>query len=255
MSDVAYTHAESETVRETSARQGQVIMPFYLVCDVSGSMSGDVDDLTKAVTELVQDIQNDPVVDDLVMLSVITFNHSATTVVPLSSPSDITPPRFSAGGGTGYSAAFTEYHRAFEQDRARLKSQGMRVYRPCVFFLTDGEPNDHHDYLRTFRSLLAWDPETKQGNKAFPYFVPFGFRDATEDVVKSLAYPTFGPARGRWFLSRSNKVSEVLKTIRDVLGNTVISSGKSAGAGKPTIVPPTAQAGPDLQFGEAGDEV
>jgi hypothetical protein len=248
------TQSYSEEIRETAVTDGQVIMPFYLIADVSGSMQGDVQELSIAIDDLIQTIRKDPVVDDLVMLSIITFNHSAQTLVPLGSPSELNPPIIQAGGGTNYGAAFHEYHRVFEQDRAALKGRGLKVYRPCVFFLTDGAPGDR-DYAGTFRSLFAYDPATKTGNRAFPYFVPFGFRDAPEDVMRRLAYPDFGSIRGRWFLSRSSKVGEVLKAMAEVLGRTVISSGQSASQGVPQIVPPTPPAGMNAQFGEAGDTV
>jgi uncharacterized protein YegL len=248
------TQVSSETVSDTSATDGQMVMPFYLIVDISSSMSGDVGELSTAIDDMVQAILTDPVVDDLVMLSIITFNHTATSVVPLSPPSEVITPTLHANGGTNYGAAFHEFHRAFEDDRVRLKGKGMRVYRPCVFFLTDGAPGDG-DYLETFRNLFAYDPNARTGNKAFPYFVPFGIRDAPEKVMRSLAYPNFGRTKGRWFLSRSTKVGEVLRAMTEVIGQTALSSGQSALAGVPQIIPPQPAQGMDAQFGEAEDWV
>ncbi|MDS0132733.1 MULTISPECIES: VWA domain-containing protein [unclassified Amycolatopsis] len=246
------TQVSSETVSDTSASDGQMIMPFYLIVDVSSSMSGDIGELRTALDDMVQAILEDPVVDDLVMLGIITFNHTATTVVPLCPPSEVNVPALQASGGTSYGAAFHEFKRAFDADRARLKGQGMRVYRPCVFFLTDGAPGDR-DHLTTFRSLFAYDPESGTGNKAFPYFVPFGFRDAPEDVIRALAYPNFGKTKGRWFLSRSSNVREILRAMTEVIGQTALSSGQSVAAGAPQIVTPQPAQGMDTQFGDAGD--
>lgn len=242
--------SDTESISDAAAVDGQVIMPFYLIVDVSGSMSSEEAELNAALTELVDTIRLDPVVDDLVMLSIITFNHNAQTVAPLASPSDLTVPYLRASGGTNYGAAFGEYARAYEQDRARLRGQGIKVYRSCVFFLTDGAPGDRN-HLESFRTLFAYDPTTKIGNKAFPYFVPIGFRSAPEDVIKRLAYPDFGTSKGRWFLSRSSNVREILRAMTVMLGNTVISSGQSASQGMPTIVAPAPP--PNTQFGEAGD--
>ena len=252
MSD--YATAADTSVATVANVDGQLIMPFYIICDVSGSMSGDMSALNAALAQLRTDIMSNPVVDDLTMLSVITFESSARTVVSLAPPSQVVLPTLTAGGGTNYGAAFREYHRAFEEDRARLKASGKQVYRPCVFFLTDGGPLDR-DYLQTFRSLFAYDPDTKQGNKAFPYLVSFGFRDAPEDVMRQLAYPDFGRARGRWFVARSSNIGELLKSMTSAIGNTVISSGVSAGQGAPQIVPPTIAGNQGVQFGEAGDFV
>jgi len=244
----------SDNVTAVDRVEGQLIMPFYILCDVSYSMHRDMNDLNQALSDLRVDIMSDPVVDDLTMLSVITFESTARTVVPLAAPSETTLPPLSAHGGTNYGAAFREYHRAFEADRARLKQEGKKVYRPCVFFLTDGAPGDS-DYLQTFRSLFAYDPDTKQGNKAFPYVVTFGFRDAPQQVMQQLAYPDFGTSRGRWFVARTNKIGELLKSMTSAIGNTVISSGQSASAGVAQIVQPTIDPSSGAQFGDAGDLV
>ena len=245
---------QESTFREHTHMQGQLVMPFYVICDASGSMSGDMAALQAGLEQLKTDIMKDPVVDDLTMLSVIAFGSNAATVVPLAPPSEITIPRLTLMGGTNYGAAFREYHRVFEEDRARLKAEGRQVYRPCVFFLTDGEPQDK-DYTQTFRSLLAFDPATNQGNRAFPYVVTFGFRNAPEDVIRGLAYPDFGSTKGKWFLARSSNISELLRSMTKAIGNTVVSSGLSASAGTPQIIPPTVSPQAGMQFGEAGDFV
>ncbi len=235
-------------------QEGQVIMPFYIICDVSGSMIPDMRDLNEALSQLRSDIMSEPIVDDLVMLSVITFNHEARVAVPLGAPSTITLPTLSAGGGTEYGKAFQEFHRAFQDDKAKLKAEGKKVYRPCVFFLSDGEPGDRGGYLQTFQSLFGYNPDTKQGNKAFPYIVAFGFRDATEATMKSIAYPNFGPTKGRYFIAKQGAtVKELLKSMTGAIGRSVLESGRSSSAGVPQIMPP--QNVSNAQFGEADDFV
>jgi uncharacterized protein YegL len=249
------SEVSQEAVRQESRNvEGQLIMPFYVICDVSGSMSGDMQQLNSALIQLRTDIMSSPVVDDLTMLSVITFGTDAQTVVPLAAPSEIALPTLVSDGGTNYGAAFREYHRAFEADRARLKAEGKQVYRPCVFFLSDGAPGDRN-YKETFRSLLAYDPVAKQGNRAFPYMVTFGFRDASEEVMRELAYPDFGSTRGRWFVARSSNVGELLHSMTKAIGNTVVSSGMTVPEGNPRIVPPVPEPQSGMQFGEAGDRV
>jgi len=207
-------------------------MPFYVICDVSGSMSVEMAGLNSGLREIHQAIMTDPVVSDLVMMSVITFDSSARTVVPLAAPPDITLPSLSATGSTNYSAAFQLFHQAFQADRARLKGAGKQVYRPCIFFLTDGEPNDD-GYKQTFRSLLA-----KENNGSYPYVCAFGYGGASQARMESLAYPDFGPEskRGRWFIANSGKsIGELLKAIAPALASSILSSGQSASAGAPQM--------------------
>lgn len=252
-------HPHDDGMQEQSFAQGQVLMPFYVICDVSGSMSFNnaIGELNTALRELVADICKSPVTADLTMLSVISFNDSAHVAQPLARPDQVNLPTLTAGGGTSFAAALEKYHRTFEADRAKLKAAGSMVYRPCVFFLTDGYPNPGDPYQETFGRLLSWDPTTKTGNKAFPYVVSYGFADAASQPqhVQALAYPDFGEKRGRWFLSRSSDVHALLQSIMGAIGKTVISSGDSIPAGMPQIVTVEPDKDSNMQFGDAGDFV
>ncbi|GIF23111.1 uncharacterized protein YegL [Actinoplanes tereljensis] len=216
---------------------GQIVMPFYVLCDVSGSMAPDLTDLTEGLHALHRGLLAEPVINDLVMMSVITFNDSARTVVPLAAPEDISLPVLPAPVGlTNYSAAFREFHQAFEADRTRLKGEGKRVYRPCVYFLTDGEPTDQN-YLQTFQALL-----THQNNLAYPYICVFGFRDAQPATLEAMAHADAGGShkRGRWFVAeRGQSVSQTLTALVGVIGKSILQSAQSASSGVPEVNLPT----------------
>jgi uncharacterized protein YegL len=171
------------------------------------------------------------------MVSIIFFNDTARTIMPLAAPEEITlPPLPPAAGLTNYSAAFREYHQAFEADRARLKGEGRRVYRPCVYFLTDGEPTDQN-YLQTFKALL-----THEHNPAYPYVCAIGFRDASQATVQALAHADAGGPhkRGRWFIATpGHSVSQTLLAMVEVIGKSIVQSAHSAATGGPEVVLPT----------------
>jgi uncharacterized protein YegL len=229
------------------ATEGQVVMPFYIICDVSGSMEPDMRDLNDGVADLRKEIMKDPVADDLAMLSVIAFSDSARTVMPLNFPSVMQIQPLTSGGLTNYTAAFQEFHRAFEIDRAQLKKEGKRIYRPCVFFLTDGVPTSE-DHVAVFQQLFGYDPVTKQGNARYPYVTPFGFGGATEESMRAIAYPTFGEKRGRYFLAKPNvPVSSLLKAMTGMIAASVLSSSQSASSGAPQVVQPGLNASPELE--------
>jgi uncharacterized protein YegL len=230
-----------------NATEGQVVMPFYIICDVSASMSGDMAAMNAGVTDLCKEIGQDPVADDLTMLSIISFGSAARTVVPLNFPTAVEMQPLTCGGATNYTAAFQEFHRAFQADRARLKSEGKRVFRPCIFFITDGEPTSG-DHLQVFRQLLGYDPNNKQGNPAYPYVTPFGFRAATEMTMKSLAYPDFGEKRGRYFLAKQgSSIPEMLKAMIGMIANSVLASSNSATTGTVQFVQPKPDPGSPLE--------
>ncbi len=205
-----------------------LVMPFYVICDTSGSMIPNIAVLTDALESLVSEITQDPVVDDMVMLSIITFDSEARLVVPLSPASEVTVPPLTASGYTSYGAALRLYSETVAKDYSRVRSEGARFYRPCVFFLTDGLPVD--DFLPIFNDLIHYDPETRLGNRMYPYLIPFGFGDANPALLAALAYPDFGSKRGQAFIARDTAAGDALRSITETIGQSIISSGLSSGS-------------------------
>jgi uncharacterized protein YegL len=221
-----------ETVRErVGVQEGQVVMPFYLVCDVSASMTYDMPALNEGIRKLRRAIVAQPQVDDIAQIGIITFSDYAQVALPLSQLSEGSMPSLRAQNSTNYGSAFRLLAQTVEKDIAALKARRLRVYRPCAFFLTDGEPTDS-SWFQTFQSTLTYDKVARTGMKGHPVFIPFGFRDAREDVLSKLAYP---PERGKWFHTRTHNIEEALTGILDVIMTSVISSGLSGGAGKPML--------------------
>jgi uncharacterized protein YegL len=214
------------------AAEGQMVMPFYLICDVSVSMKSDMAALNDGVQRLRSSIVSEPVVDDAAHIGIMTFSDTAKMIMPLSQMSEHPVPMLSVEGGTNYGAAFRELAHVIPADAAALKSQGYRVYRPCAFFLTDGEPNDR-DWWDTFKSTLTYNRVTGIGMKHHPVFIPFGYRNANDEVLKKLAYP---PEKGKWYHIKNHDIEQVIKTILDVIMKTVVSSGRSSATGQPTLV-------------------
>ena len=226
-----------------------MVMPFYLICDVSYSMLNDMAALNGGVVRLRQSITAEPLVDDVAHVALMTFSDTAKVVMPLSQMSEAAIPTLSVEGGTNYGQAFRELARTIPADAAALKAQGYRIFRPCVFFLTDGEPNDS-DYWETFKSTLTYNRVTGVGMKQYPVFIPFGFRDAPDNVLKKLAYP---PEKGRWYHIKSHDIGQVIKLILDVIMKTVVSTGQSSWTGKPALVHAPAPAVSGVTQGDAED--
>lgn len=193
----------------------QLILPLYIVCDTSGAMTGALPALRQNLASLVEDLASDPVIADTTMLSIITFDNVARTLVPLSDPDSVKVPEMNASGGASYSQAFEEYNRGFTRDYRCLQQANCRVFRPHVFFLTSGQANDIWE--DTFQRLIAWDPVTKTGNKMYPYIMAFGFGGASEGELKKTVYPNFGEKLGRWVLYQTNEVDEILSSVFDTI--------------------------------------
>jgi uncharacterized protein YegL len=231
--------------------EGQMVMPFYLVCDVSYSMVNDMAALNDSLRRLKNAIIAKPMVDDVARISIITFSDTAKVVMPLGHMGQQSVPTLSVEGGTDYGAAFRELAHVIPADAADLKAKGYKIFRPCAFFLTDGEPqNDKNTWQQTFKDTLTFDRATGVGLKQYPVFVPIGFRAAPEDILRKLAYPL---ERGKWYHANSmTNVEQALNEIMSIIMKTVVSSGLSASI-KPALVHPTVTVSSGITQGDAED--
>ncbi|MET9609100.1 VWA domain-containing protein [Streptomyces sp. NPDC006512] len=156
------------------------ILPFYLVCDESGSMAGpSIDSMNSALPELHQEISTNPTVADKTRFCLIGFSDDATVLQPLADLSDLdTLPALSAGGLTAYGQAFRTLLRCIETDVAALKAQGHEVYRPVAFFLSDGGPTDE-DWTQAHKELVE--------ARYRPNIIAFGIGEADRATIGHVA--------------------------------------------------------------------
>jgi uncharacterized protein YegL len=225
---------------------GQIVMPFYLICDVSFSMYHDMPALNEGIRQLRLAVAAEPAVDDVVQACIMTFSDAAKVIVPMGHLSEIEVPQLTAENTTNYGTAFRALARTLEQDNTRFLRYGYRIYRPCAFFLTDGLPTDH-DWRETFTRTLTHDQLTRRGIVEQPLFIPFGFRDASEEILRRLAYP---PGRAKWYHSKSTSIEYSLSAFLDVILTTVIASVRSIQAGRrPAIIQPPPLSGSVLDHG------
>lgn len=204
---------------------GQEIMLFYLVCDESGSMgpNGGVDTINSSLPELHATLASDPLVVDKSRLSIIAFSNEAAVTLPMTQAAEVAQlPGVQAGGGTSYGAAFQTLRQALENDVASLKADGYRVYRPCVFFMSDGEPTDKH-----------WesDYDTLMNHEYRPHIIAFGVDGARPDTLRKVgSLKAFMAADG---VSAGPALASIMMSI----GQTVVASVSRAG-GQIVLPPP-----------------
>ncbi|MCX5212349.1 VWA domain-containing protein [Kitasatospora sp. NBC_00240] len=155
------------------------ILPFYVMCDESGSMDANIGDLNDALAELHQEISTNPTVSDKTRFALIGFSTEAHELQQLVELSDIEElPALAASGLTSFGKAFETLHRAIERDVPALKAEGHDVFRPVVFFLSDGIPTDT-DWERPYQELLA--------SKFRPHIIAFGIGVAQRAVIAQVA--------------------------------------------------------------------
>ncbi|UXY31074.1 vWA domain-containing protein [Streptomyces sp. HUAS TT20] len=156
------------------------ILPFYMVCDESGSMAGTgVDAINSALPDLHHEISTNPSVADKTRFALIGFSTQASVLQPLADLSELTQlPSLSAGGVTSFGAAFRLLKDTIDKDVAALKAEGHDVYRPVVFFLSDGIPTDD-DWRTPLKDLNAF--------RYAPKIIAFGISDADSATITEVA--------------------------------------------------------------------
>ncbi|MFM9696717.1 vWA domain-containing protein [Streptomyces europaeiscabiei] len=156
------------------------LLPFYLVCDESGSMAGaGVDTLNNSLPQLHAEISTNPTISDKTRFCLMGFSTTAAVLQPMADLGELDSlPALSASGVTSYGAAFRLLKDTIEQDVTLLKSQGHQVYRPVVFFLSDGNPTDP-DWHTSLRNLNEFP--------FAPKIIAFGVGDAAADVLAEVA--------------------------------------------------------------------
>ena len=203
------------------------ILPFYLVCDESGSMSGKpLDAINDSLPKIHTEIGSNPVVADKTKFAIVGFSDYAELVLPLSNLSEITSiPALTVKGGTNYSSAFDLLYDTIAEDVKQLKASGDQVYRPAVFFLSDGQPGDNWE--GSYKRLI--DPSWTY----HPNILAFGFGDVDARTLQHVATARAFVADG------SMGPDEALREFAQSLIQSIVNSGsKPAQGGALTLAVP-----------------
>jgi len=154
------------------------ILPFYVVCDQSYSMADHLDALNDGLAELHRAVGTDPVVADKTRFCLIGFSGTAEILQPLCRLSDVVDiVELTTQAGTSFGAAFTLLRETIDSDVELLKADAHRVYRPAVFFLSDGHPTDPASWPEDYDRLR--DPDWP----ARPNIIAFGIGDADPATI------------------------------------------------------------------------
>jgi uncharacterized protein YegL len=131
--------------------------------------------------EIQAEILDDPIVEAKARVSVISFSTEAKLELPLTRLADVeVMPQLKAGGQTNYAKGIELARLQIDADVNRLISEGYRVLRPCVYFLTDGRPGDSWKRIRD-----EWVDRTI--NPFAPNIVSFGVANADEETLKRMS--------------------------------------------------------------------
>ncbi|MGH3757110.1 vWA domain-containing protein [Actinophytocola sp.] len=138
-------------------------------------MTDHLEELNTGLREFRGAVHADASVAARVRCRVIGFAETPMAPQPLESFTSL--PKLEPCAGTNFGPAFTFVHDTIDRDVRGLKEKRLRVHRPIVFFLSDGQPTDPVTWPAAFAALAerAW--------AARPNVIAFGIGEADRDTL------------------------------------------------------------------------
>ncbi len=153
--------------------------PCVLLLDTSGSMEGNsIEELNQGLQAFREEIFNDSLAMKRVEIAIVTFG--PVSVLQDFATADMFRPRtLQAAGDTPLGAAVGRGLELLKTRKQILRDNGIKLFRPWVFLITDGEPTDTWSHLP---NIIRSGEETK----SFSFFA-LGVRDADFNVLKQIS--------------------------------------------------------------------
>lgn len=209
-----------------------IAVPGLLLIDVSWSMAEVLDPAQRALAAFQGKLRRAPSVAQSAWLGVTTFADTARTDLPLTriaDPATTVPMLQARGSGTNFHAAFTEALDRFRTDLAILKDGrdgggSRKVFRPTIYFVTDGEHNTGGDYTAALAELRSrtWKPN----------IMAFGSGHADRTVIRDIA--TEGMA---YFAEDGQTPDTMFEVILQIVLRSIVSN--TATVANPVAMAPT----------------
>ena len=118
-------------------------LPVYLLLDTSGSMSGEpIEAVKNGVQIMISSLRQNPQAIETAFLSVITFDSSATQIIPLTDLASFQMVDIKASGVTAFGDALKLVSAKIDSEVEKTTPEQKGDWKPLVFIMTDGIPTD-----------------------------------------------------------------------------------------------------------------
>jgi uncharacterized protein YegL len=196
------------------------VFPVFLLVDVSASMAGGpIEAVNKALPDMQNEMRSNPMVGEIARVGLTTFSDEARVLIPMCDLADAHVPELFVEGGTNFAAAFRGMRQAIEAGMTSLP-KGTPVYRPVVFFMSDGAHQAREDWTDALRGL------TYKSWKFAPEVVAFGFGDSHRESLQKIA------TRFAFMTKDSDPVTQVREIMNAIIGSIRTTSTSLADPAK-----------------------
>jgi uncharacterized protein YegL len=155
-------------------------VPCILVLDVSLSMEGErIRELNGGLRTYRDELLEDSLAAKRAEVAIITFGGTVQKACDFTTAESFVAPELSVHGHTPMGEAITLALNMIDERKAVYRANGVQYFRPWIFVITDGEPNDE------WRSVI---PRIKEGEerKAFSFFA-VAVEGANLDILKQIS--------------------------------------------------------------------
>ena len=124
-------------------------LPVYMLLDTSGSMQGEpIEAVNSGMETLIGALRQDPYALETVHMCVITFDHEANVIVPLTPLEDLQMPQITTprSGPTHLGMALESLGSQLRKDVVKGNDAEKGDWAPYLFVMTDGKPSDTQRY-------------------------------------------------------------------------------------------------------------
>lgn len=180
--------------------------PCVLLLDTSASMYGQsIQQLNAGIKQFKEGLMKDSLARKRVEVAIISFGGTVRVVSEFQTAEDFTPPILSASGDTPMGQAIIKAIETLTVRKAQVRSQGIQLYRPWIFIITDGAPTDH---WQTAAELVR-----KGEQKKHFVFFPVGVTGYNRQILSEISVKE--PVR----LIDSTKFNDLFKWLSSSLGS------------------------------------
>lgn len=180
MSDHTYNYDEQQPFAAAEfAENPEPRCPCVLLLDTSGSMVGNsIDELNNGLQTFRRELFNDSLSMKRVEIAVITFG-PVRVIQDFTTADQFSPPRMEAAGDTPLGGAVGHGLTLLKRRKEVLRNNGIKLFRPWIFLMTDGAPTDKWQHLPPVI-------RTGEENKSFSFFA-LGVHNANFEVLRQIA--------------------------------------------------------------------
>lgn len=157
--------------------------PCILLLDTSGSMQGaPIQELNSGLVTFKDELMADELAAKRVEVCIVTFG-PIQVVTEFESAEHFYPPVLEANGDTPMGSAIETALQLLQQRKDAYRSNGISMFRPWIFLITDGGPTDN---WQNAARLLA----EGQAQKSFAFFAVGVGEGARTDILNQISPST-----------------------------------------------------------------